>query len=133
MTLGGRAAGPGTRRGRQAGAETLEFTAVIGLVGLVLMLGLRALGVVQLQLRAETDARALARDAAVCQRDHAALTLLQVDNQAPAAVAPTTRSIPGGLVAVTVTFESQELLPDVAATAVTPRATVTMRREPGCP
>jgi hypothetical protein len=120
-------------RREQCGAETLEFAAIVGLVGIVLMLGLRAFGVVELQLRAESDARTLARDAAVCQRDRPPLTLLSVDNQAPAAVAPTMQRTSDGLVAVTVTFESQEIVPDVAATAVTPQATVAMRREPGCP
>ena len=114
------------------GAETLEFCAVVGLVVAVLALCVRGLAAAELQVRAESDARALARDAAVCQRDHPQLDLHAVDPSAPAvAVASTARR--DGLVVVTVAFASQELVPNVAATAVSPHATVAMRLEPGCP
>jgi hypothetical protein len=121
------------REGGQRGAETLEFTAVAGLVALVLTIGLRALAIAELQLRIETDARALARDAAVCERNGAALDLVGVDAGLPSGSGWSTRRTPDGLVSVTVTVPGQEILPQVAATSVTPRATVAMRREPGCP
>lgn len=117
------------RRRAQRGAETLEFTAVVGLVGLVLVVAVRALGFVEMQLRAQDDARTLARDAAVCERAGAALLASSVDPEASETTAQPSASV----VAVTVTLPAVEIMPDVAATRLVPRATVTMRKEPGCP
>lgn len=103
-----------------------------GLVVAVFALCVRGFAVVQLQVRAETDARALARDAAVCRRDHPALGIGEVDPSAPLA-GPVVQTRRDGVVAVTVTLATQELLPTVAATALSPHATVAMRLEPGCP
>ena len=118
-------------RGRrtQRGAETLEFTAVTGLVGLVLVVAVRGLGFVEMQLRAQDDARTLARDAAVCERAGSPLSASSVDREASASTAQPQANV----VAVTVTLPGVEIMPDVAATRLVPRATVTMRKEPGCP
>ena len=117
------------RREPQSGAETLEFCAVAGLVGFALVLGANGLSYVERQLRAQDDARTLARDAAVCERSSPSLSPAAVDPEAAATTAQPDRD----LIAVTVTLPAVEIMPRVAATALMPRATVAMRKEPGCP
>ena len=117
------------RRGPQSGAETLEFCAVAGLIGFALVLGANGISYVDKQLRAQDDARTLARDAAVCERGWPSLSPAAVDPDATATTVQPERD----LVAVTVTLPGVEIMPRVAATVLVPRATVAMRKEPGCP
>lgn len=122
------------RRGRtgQRGAETLELMALLPLLGLVFLVVWQGVVLVRQQIEAQSDARELARQAALCGRAASPATLATVD-PAPGTATTTGLSGPGDTVRVEVNLVPHVVLPGFsvdAASGLAPRAVVVMRREP---
>lgn len=121
-----------TRRARrgQRGAESLEFVACVGLL-LLLAAGIeRAVAVWRLEGAAESDARVLARQEAVCDGTRP-FSLAQVDPAAARGGGWVSRlPLPGGLFDETVHLPLRGLLPGALGREAT--ATVRMAYESGC-
>lgn len=118
------------RRRGEAGAETIEFIACLGMLVLMLCTGLRAVSLVELQTRAQGDARNLARLAALCGGPDAPV-LSAVDPQAPAG----SRAWLGraaGMVTAHVELQPVDVLPALGHLRWTPAAAATMVQEPRC-
>ena len=122
-----------SRRRGQRGVEALELVSGLPLVGIVLLLAWQAISLARQQVEAETDARVMARQAAVCSSDP--LRLRPGDVDAALTGDDEVVSPDGRDVRVSVSLRPRAVfdLPGFAAAldhGPWPRATVTMRREP---
>jgi len=120
------------RRGRdgQAGAETLELVAILPLLALVFLAIWQGVVLVRQQIEAQSDARELARRAALCARAAPTAQLGDVD---PGARGSAVTAGHTQLVRVEVHLVPAIVLPGFAVdtrSPLAPRAVVTMRREP---
>ena len=120
------------RRRAERGVEAIELVAGLPLVGIVVLLAWQGISLARQQVEAETDARVMARQAAVCSSDPHRLRPIDVD---PAMTADDLVVAPDGAVRVSVSLRPRAVLdlPGFAAAldrGPWPRATVTMRREP---
>jgi hypothetical protein len=123
------------RRGRagQAGAETLELVAILPLLGLVFLVAWQGVVLVRQQIEAQSDARELARRAALCARAAPTATLADVDPPARGAALTTGMTGRTQVIRVEVRLVPQTVLPGLVLdtrSPLAPRAVVVMRREP---
>jgi len=123
------------RRGRsgQAGAETLELVAILPLLGLVFLVAWQGVVLVRQQIEAQSDARELARRAALCARAAPTATLADVDPPARGTARTTGMAGRTQVIRVEVRLVPQTVLPGLVLdtrSPLAPRAIVVMRREP---
>jgi len=123
------------RRGRdgQAGAETLELVAILPLLSLVFLAIWQGVVLVRQQIEAQSDARELARRAALCARAAPTAQLGDVDPEARGTAVTAGLAGRSTVVRVEVHLAPAIVLPGFALdprSSLAPRALVTMRREP---
>lgn len=122
------------RRGRagEAGAETLELVAILPLLCLAFLVVWQGVVLIRQQMEAQSDARELARRAALCARAAPGATLASVDS-APGTAVTTGLDGHGEEIRVEVRLVPRVVLPGFGfdgPAAWAPHAVVVMRREP---
>ena len=118
---------------REAGAETLELVALLPLLGFAFLVAWQGVVLARQQMQAQSDARELARRAALCARAAPTTSLAEVDPPARGSVVTTGRSGRSQVIRVEVRLVPQTVLPGLVLdtrSPLAPRAVVTMHREP---